>query len=436
MYSSGREALDVSEGLPILRSILPGATDADLAELADVTIVNQPELTKGEETGFEFVHKSFSEYFAAEQIAIGVERTCFQSEQWGADEKTWAMSVHDAVHLLGSLFAIRLLTAEVQEMLEPMLDDFKAFAGGPDSNAGVKDVRALIAGLERKLQRVEGLLIEFASGGLLEVIGSAAKASKVATNPLESYGNFVSALLFLAVALVHRLGRLDSDSKRRVRLTASALVRMIHIVLGGDIQIDLSYASRGLTDIDVGGAQEKPESIELAFPPLPPYLLDGVRGLSLPLDDAIAALESEVMALQLQNALAEFSWRLDGTDPMERNRYVRFDFGLRRGARSVDYLQRITSRRRGSHRYEEMRFLERRMLQALDELHQRGGFDAPRPLIDEVVFRLRELASSAPIDVMPRHEIMERFELILHRLMDMTKRSPRQTQSRGKGKET
>ncbi|MDB5711534.1 MAG: hypothetical protein JWL96_3604, partial [Sphingomonas bacterium] len=87
MYSTGREALDVSEGLPILRSIYPGATESDLSELADVTIVNQPELTKGEETGFEFVHKSFSEYFAAETIANKIEEVCFKVVEWGAEEK-------------------------------------------------------------------------------------------------------------------------------------------------------------------------------------------------------------------------------------------------------------------------------------------------------------------------------------------------------------
>ena len=83
MYSTGREALDVSEGLPILKTIFRDATESTLAVLADVTIVNQPELTKGEETGFEFVHKSFSEYFVAEKIATGIEQICFKGAAWG-----------------------------------------------------------------------------------------------------------------------------------------------------------------------------------------------------------------------------------------------------------------------------------------------------------------------------------------------------------------
>jgi hypothetical protein len=67
MYSTSRDALDYNEGLPILKSIYPTASEVELSELADVAIVNQPELTKGEEGGFEFVHKSFSEYFVADK---------------------------------------------------------------------------------------------------------------------------------------------------------------------------------------------------------------------------------------------------------------------------------------------------------------------------------------------------------------------------------
>jgi hypothetical protein len=431
MYSSGREALDVSEGLPILRSILPGATDADLAELADVTIVNQPELTKGEETGFEFVHKSFSEYFAAEQIAIGIERACFQSEQWGADEKTWAMSVHDATRLLGSVFAIRLLTAEVQEMLEPMLDDFKAFLDR-EEGPSIKNGRALLGDLERKLQRIEGLLLDFAGGGLLDIVGSAARTNRPATNPLESFSNFVSALLFLAVALVRRLHRLDPKAKRTIRLTAPALVRMIHIVLGGDIQIDMSYAERGLTHIDISTGTGKGDSVELLFPPLPPILLDGVRGLSLPLDDAIAMLDAEVLSLRLQNFLLDFPWQLDRADAVERNRHLRYEYEFRRGRAPGEYLQRITSRRAPRRMYEEMHYIERRLLGAVEELHRRG---VPRESVDEVFSHLRELAFEGPIRGLEAGEIYQRAEMMLRRLLDPAERSPRQPRSRSRAKD-
>ena len=71
--------------LNILRACLSkkhalSATEVELADLADVAIVNQPELTKGEEGGFEFVHKSFSEYFVAEKFARAIEKVSFKSQ--------------------------------------------------------------------------------------------------------------------------------------------------------------------------------------------------------------------------------------------------------------------------------------------------------------------------------------------------------------------
>ena len=182
-------------------------------------------------------------------------------------------------------------------MLEPMLDDFRVFLDCGEAASSIKDVRALLVDLERKLERMEGLLLDFAGGGLLDTIGSVAKANKVATNPLESFGNFVSALLFLAVALVRRLRRLNPDAKRKVRLWAPAsFIRMLHIVQGGDIQIDTSYAERGLADIDVSTA--KGDYVEPPFPPLPPDSAGmECEVLSLPLDDAIVRLDGEVIAL-------------------------------------------------------------------------------------------------------------------------------------------
>jgi hypothetical protein len=269
MYSTGREALDVSEGLPILRRILPEATESDLTELADVTIVNQPELTKGEETGFEFVHKSFSEYFAAETIATKIEEICFQVVQWGADGETWRMSVKEATFALAGLFAVRLLTAEVQEMLEPMLGDFLVFLKGPSGRQSSTH-EALASNLEKKLLRFEALLSDFSGGGLLRDVAGATRSSKLVISELESFGNYASALLFIAVALARRENTHAGEPTRRVRIPPTTLIRLLHIVLAGEIQIDRPYARRGLQLIDA--RRQGGESTEVFFPPLAPNL--------------------------------------------------------------------------------------------------------------------------------------------------------------------
>ena len=119
MYRRETDSLDFDEVMPLVRRQYPDATEADIAEITDVAIVNAPELTKGEETGCEFVHKSFSEYLAAEHIAETVERTAFKVAGYGATQPDWHMSSGDATGALASVFASRLVTPEVQEMLGP-----------------------------------------------------------------------------------------------------------------------------------------------------------------------------------------------------------------------------------------------------------------------------------------------------------------------------
>lgn len=378
------------------------------------------------------MHKSFSEYFAAERIAVGVERACFQSNQWGVEEKTWSLSAHDATDLLGSLLAIRLLPAEVQEMLEPMLDDFRSFLEYNDNNVGIRDAQALLSSLERKLQRVEELLLSFSAGGLLDVISSAVRANKIATSPLESFGNFVSALLFVAVALVCRMERANPDTKRHIRLAAPALVRLLHIVLGGDIQIDTSYASRGLTRIDVSTGAGRGERVELQFPPIPPSLLDGVRGLSLPLSDAIAALGSEVLTFQLNDLLRGLVERLGGRPERDYYRHMRYDYRSKYAGGPSEYLHRIIGHRTVPSP-DELEYLEHRILRALEEFPRRGHA-VPREMVDRVLFRLRDIMFEDPFHSSPYQEIYERFVMSLRDLTESVGPIPRQIQSRNKGK--
>jgi hypothetical protein len=127
MYEEGRDSMDPTEVLPFLQTFFPGRNEAELAELAEVAVVNSPEITKGEQTGFEFVHKSFAEYLTAEEVAITVERVTFEAPEFGTEQLTWRMTENEASNEVAKCTAIRVLTAEVQEMLEPMLGDFEGF---------------------------------------------------------------------------------------------------------------------------------------------------------------------------------------------------------------------------------------------------------------------------------------------------------------------
>ena len=427
MYSTGREALDVSEGLPILRGILPEATESDLAELADVTIVNQPELTRGEETGFEFVHKSFSEYFAAETIAIRVEEVCFKVAQWGGDEEAWRMSVSEATSTLARLFAVRLLTIEVQEMLSPMLDDFRLFLEGK-SSLRVPEPEAISASLQNKLLRFEELMQEFSGGGLLREVASAARSSRLVTNELESFGNFASALLFVAVALVGRLNGKTENSDRMVRVAAPTLIRLIHIVLAGEIPIDWTFSERALVHIDARrGGRDK---TELHFPPIPPTLLVGVRGLDSPLEDAVIALDNQLASVEVENILLTFVAGLAGShvDPAGM-RHMRYDYRYRQGSAPLDYLQRIVPLR-GRDRYEESRYFERRIFDMIERLRGGPAGSLPAPFVEEAIMHIRELAHEGRYRGMNHVELYERAEAMLHRIVDPGARPTRRSRRR------
>lgn len=424
MYSTGREALDVTEGLPILRSILPGATESDLSELADVTIVNQPELTKGEETGFEFVHKSFSEYFAAETIATRIEEACFKVAEWGGTGTSWRMSVKEATSALSDSFSMRLLTAEVQEMLEPMLDNFQVFLSDVDQTDGA-DRADLTQSLLTKLERIEELLQAFSAGGLLREVADGSHQRRATTSDLEIFANYVSGLLFVAVALARRLKVHAAQVNRPVRLASATLLRTLHIVLAGDIVIDWTYARRGLSQLDVRQADK--ERTEVGYPPIAPNLLSEVRGLSTHLEEALLSLDSQVTVLELENIILMAMIGLNGgyADPSISFRHMRYDHRFRYGNGQTDYLERIVTFR-GGDRYELSHRLERNLYEMADRFRSNyGGSLPPPPVIEDAIRYLREMGWEARHPGIPRGELYDIAERTLRSLFESGRPRPR-----------
>lgn len=210
MYRRETDSLEHSEIMPLIRRFYPEATEADAAELTQVAIVNAPELTKGEETGCEFVHKSFSEYLAAEHIAETIERTAHKVTGYGAAKPTWHLSESDTTAALASVFASRLVTPEVQEMFEPMLGCAQAFFG----DISLDDIRASLAegdSLPRIIDRLESMLGSLAEGKHVDLIARAGAEEGQAGNPFTAYANYCAGIMIAGTAAARRASTLLPD---------------------------------------------------------------------------------------------------------------------------------------------------------------------------------------------------------------------------------
>lgn len=324
MYSTSRDALEHTEGLPLLKTIYPSASEAELADLADVAIVNQPELTKGEEGGFEFVHKSFSEYFVAEKFARKIEEVSFKAQNYDS-KVTWRMSVKEALSELSSLIAMRVITAEVQEMLEPMLSDFKEFLRPAKSSKSRNNER--VENLKTKKARVEGLVQEYASGKYQVDVVERVRGSKIIDNERDIHANFTLGLLILGCALTKRMVSLRPEKERDQIVDAlfvsdSHLWKLISIIQAGETQIDAALADRFLSPIRIGSGKEKHEVL---YPPIPTRLLHGVRDAVFPVEGAVVTTIDLASALIIENVISSFlrSPRKSPNQDDERQRYFR-----------------------------------------------------------------------------------------------------------------
>jgi hypothetical protein len=451
MYSTSRDALDYSEGLPILKSIYPNASEVELAELADVAIVNQPELTKGEEGGFEFVHKSFSEYFVAEKLAHFMEKISFKSSEYDSNILTWRMSAKEATADLSSLLSIRIMTVEVQEMLEPMLADFKSFLQ-MKGNGKLPKVSELIKGLKSKKARIEEITHEYAAGACQSEVRDAARGSRIVNNERDINANFAVGLLALGCALARRLsvwGNKKNSAEFRFQLTGDDLWTLIAVIQAGDVHLDEPLAERCLAPLQIRNGKS---AQEVFYPSVPLNLLSGISGVSFPLrghmqDLVMLAVESMVQASYLmvlatlpesvlrssrrpeigldedRRTFAEYRYRetrfypggfqsevygfqrhrvQSGYDTVRRAVYVLQASGILAPEveRKVDeqvellsYAERVSD--------ELMHYLHRgnigdlmdvrRLLDRLQELHHRSGGGLPRELLERVDYLIREL---------------------------------------------
>jgi hypothetical protein len=254
MYSRAADSMAIEDVLPLAKSFFPGQDEGALTELAEVAIVNAPEIKKGEETGFEFVHKSFSEYLVAELVARTIDRITHRIDDFESKE-TWQLGAQEATQSIAEMLAVRVIPREVQEMLEPMMGSFIAFYRGQKVEDTVSSELRL-AGLGRVRERFEELYSGVLSGKALRIVTELTGLAPLLSSPLEAYANYSLGVVLVGAAAARRI---RSESSKVVDLAdfclepfEGALWRWLMLVHAGSVHIDDEIASRLYKGIDLG----------------------------------------------------------------------------------------------------------------------------------------------------------------------------------------
>jgi hypothetical protein len=301
MYSRSIDSMDPAEVVPLLSKFFPTYNEADFAELAEVAIVSSPELTKGEETGFEFVHKSFSEFLVAERLAEYVERIAFKANDYKGD-LAWQMSDDEAVGELASVTGLRLVTEEVQEMLEPMLGCLVPFLAGNKVDEVVSgDNRR--DGLSRIVERWEMLYDSYLRGVSIDVINNRTRGNPLISSPFEAYSNYCAGLLIIGTASARQLSAFKSNANQsketyfNAEPFPGALWRCMSLLHAGGMAFDEKVAHRLFRQISVSQQDGK---MPLADTDMPwkPALLRHAQGYKLSIEATTKELIKSFAALE------------------------------------------------------------------------------------------------------------------------------------------
>lgn len=276
MYTRTVDSLDVADVQPLIEAFKGKHDELDPSHLAEVAVLNAPELAKGEETGFEFVHKSFSEFLAAESIAEHVEKVSFKVQEFGSQASAWRMSSGEAAAALGEILGTRLLPEEIQEMLEPMLGAVLEFrkGGAVEDRVPAQERRA---GLEAVLERCEALYASGVAGGfgfgpLEEVVKDAPGVNGI----LEGYANYLVGLALIGCAAAGQLSTEESERRFLAEPEPGALWRFLGLSNAGGISFDERLGARLFPRMSVRiGKEDRLEDISV---PWKLYVLDHTDG--------------------------------------------------------------------------------------------------------------------------------------------------------------
>lgn len=246
MYSRSIDSMELQDVIPVARTFFGsvGLDDLAVSELAEVAVVNAPELQKGDETGFEFVHKSFAEFLVAEKLASAVDRVCHRVIDVDGQE-SWQLSTSHASAECARLFGIRLLSSEVQEMLDPMLGTFSEFRRGSrvEERASLEMRRC---GLTRVMERFQELFAVFVKVDSFEALAPQLSGLQ-GRGIFETYSHYGTAIVLVGAAASRRLsGECGVEEAPRINLEpfAGAFWRWSLLIHCGGVNVDNSLASR------------------------------------------------------------------------------------------------------------------------------------------------------------------------------------------------
>ena len=245
MYTKSIDSLDMPDAVKIIEKFFPHASQEDLQDLSDTNVLNAPEIQKKEETGFEFVHKSFSEYLVAERLAAILEDVCYKVPDRTTKVSVWHMSSDDVTQKLTSILGLRLIPAEVQEMLEPMLGCFDHFL----KNTNVRDTVPAgkrIEGLRRLTERFDEIYCDMLRGTALRRTQDATEGKLLIESPLEAYANYAAGVAIIGSAAACQLNEIEEAGTFFFQGNPfeGAFWRFIWILQAGGIRLDKSTSIR------------------------------------------------------------------------------------------------------------------------------------------------------------------------------------------------
>lgn len=246
MYIRAVDSLDVDDAIPIIEDFFPNAKPDDLQMISDTNVLNAPEIQKREETGFEFVHKSFSEYLVAERFAAILEDVSYKVPERTTGNKVWHMSSDDVIQRLTGVFGLRIFPPEIQEMLEPMIGCFECFL----EKTHVKDIvpsAKRVDGLNRIIQRFNEIYEDMLKGTALRRTQDATEGKLLIESPLEAYANYAAGICIMAAAAVKQFNQLKGN-KAKIYFQGNpfegAFWKFIWILQAGGVRLDETISRR------------------------------------------------------------------------------------------------------------------------------------------------------------------------------------------------
>ncbi|WP_158641970.1 NACHT domain-containing NTPase [Corallococcus sp. AB018] len=247
MYIRTTDTLEVETVVPIVRKLFPKHEEVMLSELTEVAVVNAPEIKKGEETGFEFVHKSFAEFLVAESIGQDLDAVVHRVEDVSGGE-TWHQSTEDAAKRLLACFGPRLLPVEVEDMLRPMLGGFRYFMRGENVD-DQPDRQLFLPGLSNILNRTQEIYRLVIEGRLLSLYEEAHQKFRYGRNSLEVGANLAASVVLIGSTAAERLRETTvEDSLRSVSFMLEpvdgGMWRWLFLMSAGGVQVDEGLARR------------------------------------------------------------------------------------------------------------------------------------------------------------------------------------------------